>query len=76
VSTNQPPFDPLEPTPEEDDDMLAGYRDGFHNRPISRDTIAYAHGWHNGVCDRAGTYEPDQIALAKRYREMQTGRGN
>jgi hypothetical protein len=70
--SNQPAFDPLRCTPEEQDDMVRGYRDGRLGNPIPADaSIAYEHGRRNGVSDRTGHIEPDQRALARRYLEAQ-----
>lgn len=68
MSSNQPPFDPLNATDEEEADMLAGYRDGRADRPPPLVTsAAYDHGRRNGVNDRLKTTEPEMRELARRY---------
>lgn len=69
MSTNAPPFDPLNPTPEEAEDMLAGYLaagpngPGFRPYPVS---YAYEHGWRCRRNDMAGVVDEDQRELARR----------
>lgn len=71
--SNAPEFDPLNPTPEEQGDMQAGYRDGCAGRPPREDgSLAYAHGRRNGVNDRAHTSDEDQRALAARVRQRRS----
>jgi hypothetical protein len=57
-TTNQPPFDPLNPTPEEGADMVAGYMDAWSRKPPSRDSLAYA--WGRGSVGRDRGDEPDE----------------
>ena len=56
-TTNQPAFDPLNPTPEESDDMVTGYVDAWSHRPPTRDSLAYA--WGRGSASRDHGDEPD-----------------
>jgi hypothetical protein len=55
---NQPPFDPLNPTPEEDADMVQGFMDGYAKIPPTRDSLAYA--WGRGSAARDHGDEPDE----------------
>lgn len=69
MSSNAPPFDPLKPTQAEDDAMMAGYLDGYNDRPTPRqyeDSLPYAHGRRNGVNDRNRTTDAEGRALARR----------
>jgi len=67
MSNNQPTFDPLNPSPEEEDDMVRGYRDGLAGREGPAITsIAYDHGRRNGANDRAGVADKEQHDLAAR----------
>lgn len=68
MTTNQPEFDPLHCTQSEEDEMMTGYLDGFKNRPPSRDTLAYAWGRRNGVNDRLGVVDAEQVRTATRMR--------
>lgn len=54
---NAPPFDPLNPTPEEEADMVAGYLDGWRRISPRRETLAYA--WGRGSAGRDRGDEPD-----------------
>lgn len=56
-TTNQPGFDPLNPTPEEEDDMAEGYLDAWRRKPPTRDSLAYA--WGRGSAGRDRGDEPD-----------------
>lgn len=68
--TNQPVFDPLNCSREEEDEMVRGYFDGRHGHPLPPfTTIAYEHGRRNGVNDRAGVVEAEQAELARRAQE-------
>lgn len=69
VSNNNvpPDFDPLNPSDAEAAEMVAGYGDGYYDRPPPRITsAAYDHGRRNGVSDRTGNIDEDQRALARR----------
>ena len=68
MSNNQPPYDPLNPTTQEDDDIFVGYREGFAGVKATKDSLAYAHGRRNGSNGRAKTADPEQLALAARMR--------
>lgn len=68
MSGNQPKFDPLHCTKEEEDEMITGYLDGFKDRPSSLDSLAYAWGRGNGVNDRLGVVDQEQIETAVRKR--------
>lgn len=57
-TTNRPPFDPLNPTSEEQADMVQGFMDGYAKRPPSRDSLAYA--WGRGSAARDHGDEPDE----------------
>lgn len=71
-NTNQPPFDPLHATPEEEDDMVAGYLEGSGS-PRPDASLAYAHGRSCRINDNAGIVEPWQMALAERRRRERGG---
>lgn len=66
MSGNQPEFDPLHCTTAEEDDMVAGYLDGFKDRPPLLDSLAYAWGRRNGVNDRLGIADEEQALTAAR----------
>jgi hypothetical protein len=68
VTTNAPDFDPLHCSFDDDVEMLRGYIDGLKDRPTSGESMAYAHGRRNGVNDRLGVSDPEQLALARRRR--------
>jgi hypothetical protein len=66
--SNQPVFDPLNATDEEERDMIRGYLDGRGNKPIPHITsMAYDHGRRNGVSDRTKMIDDEQRHLARRY---------
>lgn len=72
MTTNAPPFDPLNPTPEEQDDMVAGYMAAGKDDPKPElASIAFEHGWRMRRNDRAKIVDDDQRALVKRYKAMQ-----
>ena len=64
---NQPQFNPLNPTPQEEHDMLGGYlaAGGRFERPVLP-SAAFEHGWRMRRNDKAGVVDDDQRALAKR----------
>lgn len=70
MASNAPPFDPINPTPEEQADMVAGYLaagpDGPGFRPNDA-SMAYEHGWRMRRNDLAGLADDDQRILAKRF---------
>lgn len=69
--TNQPPFDPLNSTTEESDDMLAGYLASAGDEKMpDLASIAYEHGYRMGRNDRAGIADDDQRELARRAAEI------
>ena len=66
--SNQPTFDPLNATDEEERDMIRGYLDGRANKPPPHITsMAYDHGRRNGVNDRLRRVDEEQRHLAKRF---------
>lgn len=70
MSANAPPFDPLHPTPEQQDDMTAGYLAAGSGGPKpDLASIAYEHGWRMRRNDMAGVADDDQRELARRWRE-------
>lgn len=73
-TTNAPSFDPLNPTPEEHDDMVAGYLDGRAGRSPSRDSIAYAWGRGSAARDRGDEPDAQRREVEARLREMNRGR--
>jgi hypothetical protein len=72
-TTNQPPFDPLNPTPEEQADMAQGFMDGYAKRPPARESLAYA--WGRGSAARDHGDEPDEQRreVERRPWEMRNG---
>lgn len=72
MTTNAPPFDPLNPTPEDADDMLAGYLASGRDDAVKPDlaSMAFEHGWRMGRNDRGKVVDEDQRELARRYREQ------
>lgn len=70
MSNNQPPFDPLNATPEEDDDMLAGYREGRRGLPPSRESLAYAWGRGSASRDRGDEPDAQRREVERRYGEQ------
>ena len=72
MTTNAPPFDPINPTKEEDDDMVAGYLAAWRGelRPDLA-SVAFEHGYRMARNDRAGVVDADQPELARRYLEQQ-----
>lgn len=73
-TTNAPPFDPLNTTPEEDDDMVAGYLDGYAKRPPSRESIAYAWGRGSAGRDRGDEPDAQRRDVERRMWEMRNAR--
>lgn len=75
MSANAPPFDPLNPTPDEELEMFAGYlaagplRAG---RKPALPSVAFEHGWRMRLNDMAGVVDDDQRELARRHREQQS----
>ncbi len=67
--SNEPPFDPLHPTPEEEADMLAGYMAADTGKKPDDASVAFEHGWRMRRNDIAGVVEDDQRELARRRRE-------
>ena len=65
--SNQPTFDPLNPTPQEEHDMLGGYlaAGGKYERP-PLPSAAFEHGWRMRRNDAAGVVDDDQRELARR----------
>lgn len=68
--SNQPTFDPLNPTPEEDDDMLWGYMDGHAKRPPSRESLAYAWGRGSAARDKGDEPDVQRVEVERRMGEM------
>jgi hypothetical protein len=65
--SNAPDFDPLNCTPEQEVDLVKGYRDGLMGRePPAVTSIAYDTGRRNGTNDRAGIADPEQRLVARR----------
>lgn len=56
-ASNMPLFDPLDLTPEEEADMIAGYLEGRAGQSPTRESIAYAWGRGSAARDRGD--EPD-----------------
>ena len=72
MSTNAPPFDPIEPTPEEEAEMVAGYlAAGGGGAKPDLASAAYEHGWRMRRNDLARVVDDDQRELALRYQERQ-----
>lgn len=69
--SNQPPFDPLNPTEEEQSAMLDGYRAAYAGvqKPVIT-SMAWDHGYRVGRNDRAGIADDDQRELARRAAEI------
>lgn len=67
MTNNAPQFDPLNATPEQKADMLAGYlaADGSELKP-GITSAAYDHGWRVRRNDMAGVADDDQRELARR----------
>jgi hypothetical protein len=66
--TNAPPFDPLNPTPEEEMEMFAGYLAGGQRGPKPLlASAAFEHGWRMRRNDKAGVADDDQRELARRF---------
>lgn len=68
--TNQPAFDPLNPTPEEEADMVAGYLDAWNRRPPIRDSLAYAWGRGSAGRDRGDEPDAQRREVERRHFEM------
>jgi hypothetical protein len=70
MSSNYPRFDPLNPTPQESEDMFAGYRDAYRGSRIPDITsVAYEHGYRMGRNDKYSVVDDDQRKLAARARQ-------
>lgn len=68
--SNQPPFDPLNATPDEEQDMLAGYlAAGIGVSKPELAGLAYEHGWRMRRNDMAHVVDDDQRELARRMSE-------
>lgn len=68
MNGNAPAFDPVNPSPEEDRDMLRGYRDAWNGHaPPPITSFAYDHGRRMATNDRAGRVDPDQAEIAARF---------
>ena len=66
-NSNAPDFDPLNATPEQDADMVAGFLAAYAGKPMADlASIAWEHGYRNGRSDKTGIIDDDQRALAKR----------
>ena len=69
--TNQPPFDPLNPTEEEQAAMTDGYRAAYAGvQKPAITSMAWDHGYRVGRNDRAGVADDDQRELARRAAEI------
>lgn len=65
--SNAPPFDPLNPTRQEDDDMFDGYRAAGQGHPLpALASLAFEHGYRNARNDMAGIADEEQRELARR----------
>lgn len=65
--SNQAPFDPLNPTPEQEADMLSGYLTAGGAGPMpDLASQAFEHGWRMRRNDKAGVVDDDQRELARR----------
>lgn len=72
MTTNAPPFDPIEASPEEEGDMVAGYLAAWRGEPRpDLASIAFEHGYRMARNDRTGVTDADQPELARRYLEKQ-----
>lgn len=69
TGSNQPKFDPLNPTPEEQEDMTAGYLDGWRGHPPSRESIAYAWGRGSAARDRGDEADAERREVERRLGE-------
>lgn len=70
--SNQPPFDPLDPSDEVTREILAGYRCGHAGKPLPPDaSLAFEHGYRNARADRTGIVDDDQRETARRFVEQQ-----
>lgn len=51
----------------DDDEMLAGYNDGFAGEPEpgNNRSLSFWHGWRNGHADRMSCPDVYQLKLAK-----------
>jgi hypothetical protein len=69
--SNQPPFDPLNPTPEQEQDMLSGYLTACRPIPMpDLASMAFEHGWRMRRNDMAEVVDDDQKELARRMFEQ------
>ncbi len=67
-SHNEPAFDPLNPTPQEDCDIVAGYFAAFKDDALPNNaSIAFEHGWRMRRNDMAHVVDADQRELARRH---------
>lgn len=68
--TNQPSFDPINPTADEEAEMVQGYMHGYAKKPPSSESLAYA--WGRGSAARDHGDEPDEQRreVERRLREM------
>jgi hypothetical protein len=71
---NQPPFDPLNPTPAEESDMAAGYMDAWQRKPPARDSLAYAWGRGSAGRDRGDEPDAQRRDVERRSWELYNGR--
>lgn len=68
MTSNAPVFDPLNPTPEEREDLHAGWLAAGGDEPKPAITSpAFDHGWRMHRNDLAGVVDDDQRELARRY---------
>lgn len=78
MTSNAPPFDPLNCSDAEERQMMRGYMAaglarGEAGCPETA-TIAFAHGWRMRRNDMAGVADDDQRKLARRLAEQREAR--
>lgn len=69
ANSNAPPFDPLNCSPEEEADMVAGYIDGARGVPPTRESLAYAWGRGSAARDRGDEPDAQRQEVELRRRE-------
>ena len=60
---NAPAFDPLNCSAAEEGDMIAGYLDGWAQRPPTRESMAYAWGRGSALRDRGEPPDDERRAV-------------
>ncbi len=72
MTANAPPFDPIEASPEEEAEMVAGYLATWRGEPRpDLSSVAFEHGYRMARNDRLGIRDADQPELARRFLEKQ-----